>query len=70
MSDTPVSPQCCKGRRNQQEVCVWLEHLCLRVPGDDDDDNVDGDHDGDDGDHDDDDANGKPVATFEDSLLL
>ena len=63
MSDTPVSPQCCKGRRNQQEVCVWLEHLCLRVPGDDDDDNVDGDHD-------DDDANGKPVATFEDSLLL
>ena len=63
MSDTPVSPQCCKGRRNQQEVCVWLEHLCLRVPGDDDDDNVDGDHG-------DDDANGKPVATFEDSLLL
>ena len=63
MSDTPVSPQCCKGRRNQQEVCVWLEHLCLQVPGDDDDDNVDGDHD-------DDDANGKPVATFEDSLLL
>ena len=63
MGDTPVSPQCCKGRRNQQEVCVWLEHLCLQVPGDDDDDNVDGDHD-------DDDANGKPVATFEDSLLL
>ena len=63
MSDTPVSPQCCKGRRNQQEVCVWLEHLCLQVPGDDDDNNVDGDHD-------DDDANGKPVATFEDSLLL
>ena len=63
MSDTPVSPQCCKGRRNQQEVCVWSEHLCLQVPGVDDDDNVDGDHDGDD-------VNGKPVATFEDSLLL